>query len=135
MGRVIGRCFLLALSAFLSACASIDFDYPRPISTALTDTGATQLARKIGPLSSGQPSGHAGFHLLPDGVDALSARLSLAARAQRSIDLQYYLIKNDPVGRALIHVLLQAADRGVRVRLLLKLAYRTNLSLSMSAAE
>ena len=56
---------------------------------------------------------------LPDGIDALAARLLLAQYAERSIDLQYYLITNDAVGRALLDVLLRAADRGVRVRLLL----------------
>jgi len=43
----------------------------------------------------------------------------LAERAERSLDAQYYLIKNDIVGKAFINALLRAADRGVRVRLLL----------------
>jgi putative cardiolipin synthase len=54
-----------------------------------------------------------------DGVDALATRLRLAHIAERSIDAQYYLITNDVVGRAFIYSLLMAADRGVRVRLLL----------------
>jgi putative cardiolipin synthase len=53
-----------------------------------------------------------------DGIDALASRLLLAERAERTIDAQYYLIKNDIVSHAFINVLLRAADRGVRVRLL-----------------
>ena len=55
---------------------------------------------------------------MTDGIDALSARLLLAQRAERSIDAQYYLIKNGITGSAFILSLLRAADRGVRVRLL-----------------
>jgi putative cardiolipin synthase len=102
-----------------SGCASIDFDYPRVASTVLTETDDTGLGQKIEPLTSGRPEGHSGFYPLADGIDALSIRLLLAERAERSIDLQYYLIKNDLVGRVLMHSLLTAADRGVRVRLLL----------------
>jgi putative cardiolipin synthase len=56
---------------------------------------------------------------LSDGIDALAARLLLAERAERTLDAQYYLIKNDITSNAFIHALLDAADRGVRVRLLL----------------
>ena len=42
----------------------------------------------------------------------------LARRAERSIDVQYYLYHNDLVGRLFTDQLLKAADRGVRVRLL-----------------
>jgi putative cardiolipin synthase len=52
-------------------------------------------------------------------MDALGARLRLAKRAEKSIDLQYFLIKNDTAGVVLINALLKSADRGVRVRFLL----------------
>jgi putative cardiolipin synthase len=56
---------------------------------------------------------------LSDGIDALAVRLLMAEEAERSIDAQYYLLKDDIVGNAFIDALLRAADRGVRVRLLL----------------
>ena len=56
---------------------------------------------------------------MENGIDALAARLILAERAERSIDLQYYLIKDDVVGREFMRALLRAADRGVRIRILL----------------
>ena len=49
---------------------------------------------------------------------AMDARLTLARNAQRSIDVQYYLLQNDATGRTLLRALRDAARRGVRVRLL-----------------
>jgi len=56
--------------------------------------------------------------VVSDSIDALAIRLLLAERAERSIDAQYYLIDNDIVGKVFFASLLRAADRGVRVRLL-----------------
>lgn len=108
-------CLIIAL---LTGCASIDFDYPRVASTAMVDTNATLLGSKVAQLSASGPPEQAGFYPLQDGIDALTARLLLAARAERSIDTQYYLIKTDAASLAFIEALLKAADRGVRVRLL-----------------
>ncbi len=111
-------CLAVALS-LLSACASIDFDHPRQPSFALPDTGDTYLARELAAEVAAHPAGESGFFPLSDGIEALAARLLLAQRAERSIDVQYYLIKTDTVSYAFIDSLLRAADRGVRVRLLL----------------
>jgi len=62
--------------------------------------------------------GKSGFHLLSNGLDAFVARAVLSHYAERSIDVQYYLYHNDLVGRLFTDLLLKAADRGVRVRLL-----------------
>ena len=59
-----------------------------------------------------------GVRLLPLGSYSLDARLDLVARAERSLDLQYYVLENDRTGRALLRSLRDAAARGVRVRLL-----------------
>ena len=58
------------------------------------------------------------YLLLGDGLDAFVARALLASVAVKSIDAQYYLLHDDVVGRLFIDQLLKAADRGVRVRLL-----------------
>ncbi|MBL4576450.1 MAG: hypothetical protein JKY51_10210, partial [Opitutaceae bacterium] len=109
---------LIAILATLCGCASVDFDYPKTESTTPTDTSDTYLAKEIEGLAKKHP-GEAGFYPLADGIDALAARLLLAERAERTIDAQYYLIKRDTVSYAFIDALLRAADRGVRVRLLL----------------
>jgi len=108
---------LVAIIAVLSGCATVDFDYPKPESHAYTDTGDTYLGKQLAGLADQHP-GEAGFYPMADGIDALASRLLLAERAERTLDAQYYLIKNDIVSHAFVGALLRAADRGVRVRLL-----------------
>jgi len=118
MRRLLRQAGLATGFALLCGCASVDFDYPKPESTVITDTGDTYFGQQLAGLAEQHP-GEAGFYPLSNGIDALAARLLLAARAERTLDAQYYLIKKDTVSRAFINALLRAADRGVRVRLLL----------------
>jgi len=82
------------------------------------DTARTELGRLAAELDVGAP-GEAPVQLLVDGVEALAARLQLVRRAERTLDLQYYLVRDDVAGRLIARELLAAADRGVRVRLCL----------------
>jgi len=107
---------LMALSLF-TACATLPENVGRKEMFAYPDTGDTLLGREISRQAAAHPGG-SGFHLLGNGLDAFVARAVLARLAERSIDVQYYLYHNDLVGRLLSWQLLQAADRGVRVRLL-----------------
>lgn len=78
-------------------------------------------------------AGESGFRLLPDGIGAFVARAWLARMATRTLDLQYYLINADDTGRLLAGEVLAAADRGVRVRILLDDIYtlRTNRPIAI----
>jgi putative cardiolipin synthase len=107
----------MALSLF-TACATLPENVGRKETFAYPDTGDTRLGRKISIEEAAHPPGESGFHLLGNGMDAFGARAVLARVAERSIDVQYYLYHDDLVGRLLTWQLLQAADRGVRVRLL-----------------
>lgn len=60
-----------------------------------------------------------GFLPLLDGLDALASRIAITRAAEKSIDVQYYIWRGDITGKVLAGELLSAADRGVRVRLLL----------------
>lgn len=102
----------------LGSCASLPTDYAKEPSTTIRDTGDTQLGQKARPLVAAHP-GESGFYVLSDGVEALAARLLLAQRAEVSIDVQYYYILPDITGYLLLGRLAKAADRGVRVRILL----------------
>lgn len=113
----IRRICIVAIFAALSGCASVDFDAPKSVTHVLTDTGDTYLAKQLAGVAEQHP-GESGFYPMSDGIDALASRLLLAARAERTLDAQYYLIKDGVTGSAFIGALLQAADRGVRVRLL-----------------
>ncbi len=79
---------------------------------------ATPLDRRVAPLLADHP-GRSGMTLVQDNLDAFAARALSARVAARSLDLQYYIWHDDFTGRLLGNELLQAADRGVRVRLLL----------------
>lgn len=59
-----------------------------------------------------------GFHLLSDNIDAFVARFALATIAEKTLDIQYYIMHSDASGRYLAYAILSAADRGVRVRIL-----------------
>ncbi|MDO4223674.1 MAG: phospholipase D family protein, partial [Acinetobacter sp.] len=60
-----------------------------------------------------------GYHLLANPTEALAARLALIHTAQHHLDLQYYIWHNDKIGAMTLHALMQAADRGVKIRLLI----------------
>jgi cardiolipin synthase C len=79
---------------------------------------ATALDREMAPLLAGQP-GHSGVLWLSDGLDAFAARSVISQRAGRSLDVMYYIWKDDLPGHLMARELYQAAERGVRVRLLL----------------
>jgi len=130
----IGRLATLTFALLLSAgCASVDYDYPRSESYFLPDTQDTFLARQLGQITANKPQDQSGFYPMSNGIDALASRLLLAERAEVSIDVQYYLIKNDIVGRAFFSSLLRAADRGVRVRLLLDDMFTSGYDIGMAA--
>jgi len=85
---------------------------------AITDGALTSLGREFTSELASRP-GKTGVFLLPGGRDAFAARALLARRAEKSIDLQYYMYHQDTVGSLLTYEMLRAADRGVRVRMLI----------------
>lgn len=78
----------------------------------------TALDRAIRPLTD-LHEGQSGMILLPENLEAFAVRAHSARTAGRSLDLQYYYWKDDLTGTLLAHEIVAAADRGVRVRLLL----------------
>jgi putative cardiolipin synthase len=112
------RIAVLTALSLVTACATLPENVGRRETFAYPDTVDTRLGREISRQGAAHPPGESGFHLLGNGLDAFVARAVLARLAERSIDVQYYLYHDDLVGRLLTWQLLQAADRGVRVRLL-----------------
>lgn len=90
------------------------------VSHALSVQGDAALAQVVGKMQAAGGVDHAasGVHLLEDGPDAFAARISAVRLAQKSIDVQYYLYHQDATGIVFSGLLWEAADRGVRVRLL-----------------
>ncbi|WLH35542.1 phospholipase D family protein [Pseudomonas sp. FP2196] len=106
---------LLMLTALLSGCASLNV--PREPSQALpaSDSG---FGRSI-QAQAAPYQGRSGFRLLSNSTEAFTARAELIRNAQSSLDLQYYIVHDGVSTRMLVEELLKAADRGVRVRILL----------------
>jgi len=125
------------IATSLVGCATVDFDYPKAESVALrnTDTADTYLGKQLHEVTNSHAEGESGFLPLPDGIDALSVRLLLADRAERTIDAQYYLLKDGITGREFVHALLRAADRGVRVRLLLDDMFTSGYDAGMAGLD
>ncbi len=115
---------VIALVLFLSGCAAVPLDVPKEPSYAMTDTAGGLQAREVTSWTGGNPDLD-GFYPLMQGFDAFGARLALIAEAEYSIDAQYFLMKPDYAGLVFAGKLLQAADRGVRVRLLLDDVFTT----------
>ncbi|MFP7674493.1 phospholipase D family protein [Marivita sp. S0852] len=116
---------LLFATAFLGLAllvARLAFPPPaqpdRPTETALPPATDGALADAV-TAQAAQHEGLSGIAALEDGMDAFVARMLLANAAVSSIDVQYYIWRADMTGHLLLKALLRAADRGVRVRLLL----------------
>ncbi|HKW85088.1 MAG TPA: phospholipase D-like domain-containing protein, partial [Burkholderiaceae bacterium] len=102
----------------LAGCASLPAHESAPPQFAVSEVSGTFLGRAANAaLPAGDPQ-LSGYRLLADGPAAFDTRVELARRAQVSIDAQYYLIADDPIGRRFLRALRDAAGRGVRVRLL-----------------
>ena len=115
--RVLG--WPLALAAFLLAgCGSLPKRPVETVSTPIPAAEATALGRSMAPALAAHPR-LSGVYPLKNGSDAFVARMALAATAERTLDVQYYIWERDDAGKLLANQLLQAADRGVHVRLLL----------------
>lgn len=108
-----GICILL-----LNGCASLPDNSGRKLSYTFTNTQNSKLGKDVHMISE-ISAGLDSFILLDDGLDAFVARAVLAEDAEHSLDVQYYLYHQDQVGSLFTGFLVKAADRGVRVRLLM----------------
>ncbi len=105
-----------AVVALLGACGTLPPPRERPAVQSTAADPSTSLAKVVA--ASTPPGEHSGFRLMPLGVYSLDARIQLAQRAERSLVVQYYQLENDAVGRLLLRSLREAAQRGVKVRVL-----------------
>jgi len=111
-------CIIFGLSVFLAGCTSLPDNSDREASHVITQGETTRLGRGFSALTQEHPD-ESGIILLGNGLDAFVGRAVLAGLAEKSIDIQYYMFHQDTVGRLLIREFLAAADRGVRVRMLI----------------
>ena len=113
-----GLCLFLAASIVAaSGCVRKRSENLEP-AFAATGTETTALGLDVTALAASHP-GLSGVHLLGNPRRAFATLVGLADAAERSLDLQYYIWHLDTAGWLLIDAIWRAAERGVRVRLLL----------------
>jgi putative cardiolipin synthase len=110
---------LFALIIF-GGCASQPpgVHYPKAVSAALEHPEETPLGLYFADASTAHP-GLSALRLVPIGIDGFLLRAEMIDRARKTLDLQYYIFRSDETGKLLADAVLRAADRGVRVRLLI----------------
>jgi len=106
----------------MQGCASLPDLSEREASYAIATEATTTTA--LGQIIQAQPNAkadqhNAGIIVLGEAKQALDARLMLINNAEQTIDLQYYIWRNDISGQMTAEALQRAAQNGVRVRLLL----------------
>lgn len=88
-----------------------------PQVTAFAEHESTAIGARLAELAADHP-GESGFAIIRYGQPALAARIAVADLAEKSLDVQYYIWEADATGRILTERLVRAAERGVRVRVL-----------------
>jgi putative cardiolipin synthase len=114
------RCLLAALvclTALLNGCASLPDRPDIPPQTSIAPGTDAPLDRATADAEA-RHAGQSGFRLVIEGMEAFAIRAHSASQAARTLDVQTYIWHDDATGRYLTQALLAAADRGVRVRLL-----------------
>lgn len=106
-----------SLLFLLPACRTNDIQKKNIIPTAGLVSG--ELMAKAVQQRSVHRTGTSGFEMLPDGREAYMARLAAVEAAQKMLDFQYFIWSDDVTGTVFAARLLAAADRGVKVRILL----------------
>jgi putative cardiolipin synthase len=118
IARWLASSLALILLQLLSGCATVRPDVPRVASRAITDADQTTIGRAFRQQAL-EHLGLSGFRVLAAGRTAFDVRAALADSAERSLDLQYYSVGADLSTDLLLLSIVSAADRGVRVRILL----------------
>lgn len=112
---ILSSCLILGLPA----CTTLPKQQPiTPQFAYDIETDQTPLAKIINPLKIQYPE-LTGYHILYEPLEAIAARIQLIDKAEKTLDLQYYIWDNDKVGALALYKIIQAADRGVKVRLLM----------------
>jgi len=107
----------LTLWLLVAGCAQLPPRPMMPVATAVPAGVGAELDRLIATQEESHP-GASGFRLVSDGPEGFAIRAMASRIAGRSIDVQTYIWNGDTTGLALASILLAAADRGVKVRLL-----------------
>jgi putative cardiolipin synthase len=112
--------FFVLLLALLAGCATLPpgSDFPKTVSSALAQSEQTRFGRQFADAAR-EHGGNSGFRMLAVGVDGFLTRVQMVNAAEKTLDLQYFIFRADETGQLITEAALRAADRGVRVRVLI----------------
>ena len=143
--RLFHWLLMAAFCLLMVGCASLPSDVDRPVSSALANPETTRLGQLVqARAAKAKTHNDSGFALVGDAHLAFTSRMTLIKAAQKTLDLQYYAIFADDTTARLFEALREAAQRGVRIRILLddfntagknaqvlKLAFEKNIELRL----
>jgi cardiolipin synthase C len=112
------KAWLIGVLSLLAGCAGLPQHVKKVPSEALRSPQNTGLGRIVQQSEQGNARNLSGVRLLASGEGTLDSLIALADHAERTIDLQYYIIHHDESAQDLLSHVRRAADRGVRVRVL-----------------
>ena len=102
----------------VTSCTSLPKDYTKTVTTALKSAPSTGVSGIFEREAKRHP-GKSGFGVIPNNREAFTDRVALARFAEKTLDVQYFIWSADTIGQMLGEQIIEAADRGVRVRFLL----------------
>ena len=108
----------ITATLLIAGCSSLPTNYPKVPSTAFKDHKSTGIGKMFEKEAAKHP-GKSGFDIIRYGREGFTGRIAMTEMAEKSLDLQYYVWEPDATGRLLAFHVLKAADRGVKVRVLL----------------
>ena len=109
----------ILVAVFIGGCASLPpgSDFPKTASSAYAQPEETRFGKQFAGAAR-EHTENSGFRMLATGVDGFLTRVQMVNAAERTLDLQYFIFRADETGQLLTDAVLRAADRGVRVRVL-----------------
>ncbi|MGV6827498.1 MAG: phospholipase D family protein [bacterium] len=126
--------FIVITLLMLGGCAGLPENYTKTHSVAFNQPESTFLGRFFDEHGDQNP-GKSGFAPMQNSRHAFTTRIGMTEMAQRSLDLQYYIWKGDTTGRVLVQRVVQAADRGVKVRILIDDINNTGRDAAVAALD
>lgn len=113
------RIVLVLVALSMLGCSTLPrgADSPKTPSFALERPEDTRLGRRL-LAASEHHQDESGYHIINSGIDGLVTRIQMIDAAERTIDMQYFIFRGDRTGLLIGEALERAADRGVRVRIL-----------------
>jgi putative cardiolipin synthase len=113
------RIIPVLIALFMVGCSTLPrgADSPKTPSFALERPQETPLGKRF-LAASARHQGESGYHIINSGIDGFVTRIQMIDAAERTIDMQYFIFRGDKTGLLIAEALKRAADRGVRVRIL-----------------